>query len=340
MKKILIVTLAMLCMGCSKSQKVDIPFYFEQIKQAENNICQKRFKEASDIYKRAFVSIEKPFGKDVFNAALAAHLTGDQDRRDVLLQKLVNNLDQFDWLKKELVDTYLSEEEWASLLARRQVEYQEDLRQECVELNERDQLFRPLYETYDDTINANRKINLSRILELTDDSGFPSHIEAGYADNLREWDHDIVLYHTAQRRSYDKSVYDLEPLLFEAVQQGRYDPDRAIFLMNFQQDAGKGPFEVYPITYIRHSSLADSLQQKGWRARLDAEYETRANEVRKKWHANSLEDIQIKSSFLEKNDMPFIFTSVRSSVMKLNPEADSMDVLMQYLYFTEGKEAQ
>ncbi len=210
------------------------------------------------------------------------------------------------------------------------MEYNPNLRKEFKTIHERDQLFRPMYETHDDTINANRKINMERILNLNDSIGFPSHFELGYTNYLRGQKHDIVLHHTAQRRSYDKTVIDLEPILYKAVQEGRFDPDQAIFYLNFQNDIEKGPFEVYSTWQYRHPLLPDSLNNKVWVTKLDAKQKLEANIKRKEWNANSIEEIAIKSTFLAKSNLPFIFTCVRNSIRNLSDEFDKETALKQY----------
>jgi len=195
-------------------------------------------------------------------------------------------------------------------------------------------MFRPMYDTHDDTINANRKINLKRILELADSNGFPSQVELGYSDYLRSQPHDIVLHHTAQRRSYDKTVVDLEPILKTAVQNGRFDPEQAIFYLNYQDDKEKGRFEVYSSWQYKHPLLPDSLNNKVWFPKLDEQQLTIVNDKRKEWYANSITDIITKANFLNKSGLPFIFTSVRKSIGNLHNDFDKTTALEQYELFT------
>jgi hypothetical protein len=203
--------------GCSKPKEIRSEKYFEHINNAEIAICNENFKKSISEYEIAFDLIEKPFGKDVFNSALSCQLIKDYDKRDNYLQQIINNSNELDFVKSVFVNNYMTEQEWNKLVSKKELKYIETLRTEFNEIQARDQLFRPMYETHDDTINSNRKINLKRILELTDSDGFPSQVELGYDNYLRRQPHDIVLHHTAQRRSYDKSVIDLEPILKSAV---------------------------------------------------------------------------------------------------------------------------
>ncbi|WP_046745424.1 hypothetical protein [Kordia zhangzhouensis] len=216
------------------------------------------------------------------------------------------------------------------LVYKREIKYNQKLRTEFNEIHARDQLFRPMYETHDDTINSIRKINLKRILELTDSDGFPSQVELGYDNYLRQQPHYIILHHTAQRRSYDKTVIDLEPILKSAVKSGRFDPEQAIFYLNFQNDMEKGSFEVYSSWQYKHPILPDSLNNKIWFPKLTKEQISKVNEKRKEWYANSISDIVRKTEFLNKSDLPFVFTSVRKSIANLHDDFDKETALKQY----------
>jgi hypothetical protein len=332
--------LSFILLECSNSKNQQHVFtgdYFNEIRSAELKLCKSEFNIAVDSYNLAFKMIYKPFGKDVFNAMLAAQLSERFVERDTFLQILVNNLTDYSFIKTNFVDKYIDKEKWNKLVENRVVEYDERMRDEFIEILERDQLFRPMYDTYDDTITINRKYNLARILSITDSIGFPSHIELGYTTSLRIQNHYIVLLHTAQRRSRDKSIYELDDLLYDAVLDKRFDPEKAIFYMNFQNDLDKGVFEVYSTLQYYHYKLPDSLNNKIWIASLSEEQKNVANKKRKEWNANSLEEIAIKSSYLTKNSLPFIFTSVNKSIMNFPSDISKEFALEQYNLIVDGQ---
>ncbi len=324
--------------ACQSVPEKDIPAYHQLINEAELYICDGGYSEALSKYDLAFAKIDKPFGKDLHNAALASYLIGNKTRGNEYLQQIINNSDDLDKVKEKIVGFHLTEEEWQQLLAKRVIAYDPALRQEFKEIRERDQLFRPLYDTHDDTINANRIINMNRILELTEKQGFPAHQELGYQRYLRGQKHNIVLHHTAQRRSYDKSVTDLEPILFQAIQEGRFDPETAIIYMNYQNDQEKGRFQVFSTWQYKHPLLADSLNDKIWIPMLDEQEQQEANAIRKKWYANSLEDLARKSFFLNQNNPPFIFTGVQKSIGHFREDISLEKALEQYEIATMMKE--
>lgn len=311
--------------------------YYILTNKAEIAICDGDFDRASKNYSLAFREIKKPFGHDVYNAALSNHLSNNLDNRNLNLQLLINNSDDLSLLKSIFVNTYIDENLWNSFIEKRTTEYDSSLRNEFKSIWERDQLFRPMYETHDDTIQANRKINMNRILSITDSLGFPSQIELGYRKSLRGQNHDVVLVHTSQRRSGDKNIIDLEPILCKAVNEGRFDPEQAISYLHFQNDKDKGNFEVYSTWQYRHHLLPDSLNNKIWLPSLNKEKYESANRIRKKWNADQLDDIAIKSDFISRSNIPFIFTSVMTFVENMPEDLTLEEALEQYKMSTSDK---
>jgi len=320
--------------SCSQIFSLNPAAYFELVNDAEIAICGKRYQKALDHYEAAFPTVEKPFGKDVFNAALASQLALDYQKRDAYLQIIINNTDDLAYVKSVFVGEYMDEAGWEQLVSKRIIAYDPALRSQFEEILARDQAFRPDYDAYDDTINANRKINLQLIEEYGDKlNKFPSQIEIGYGSPLRSQPHHIVLYHTAQRRSDDKSVIDLEPILRLAVKDGGLDPEKAILYLNFQNDTEKGPYEVYSSWQFYHPLLPDSLNDKVWYPQLDEAQKQAANEMRESWCANSLEDISLKTDYVSKSQYPFMFSAVRSSTANLEDHLDAEGALQQYQAF-------
>ena len=330
LKNSAIIFLLVCVYSCTRTGKNDTATYFSFINEAELLICRNQFGKALNAYQSAFDCIQKPFGKDLFNAALCGQLSQQFSSRNDYLQIIINNSVELDFVESQFLGPYLTRKEWRLLITNQQRDYDPILRNEIALIHQRDQLFRPQYETHDDTINANRKINLTRILSIADSIGFPSHIELGFAGALRGQQLDIVLHHTAQRRSRDKSVLDLEGILHKAVNEGRFDPESAILYMSYQNDLEKGNFEVYPITQLKHYLLPDSLNNKIWVPILSEEHVDQANLTRAQWHANSLEDIATKARYLSSSTLPFIFTSVKKSIVNLRTDFDKAQALEQY----------
>lgn len=305
--------------------------------KAEIAICDGDFDRASKNYSLAFREIKKPFGPDVYNAALSNQLSNNLDERNLNLQLLINNSDDLSSLKSIFVNTYIDENLWNSFIEKRTTEYDSRLRNEFKSIWERDQMFRSNYDTHDDTIQANRIINMNRILSITDSLGFPSQIELGFKKSLRGQNHDVVLVHTSQRRSSNKNIIDLEPILCKAVNEGRFDPEQAISYLHFQNDKDKGNFEVYSTWQYRHHLLPDSLNNKIWLPNLNKEKYESANRIRKKWNADQLDDIATKSDFNSKSNIPFIFTSVMTFIENMPTDLTLEEALEQYKMTTSDK---
>jgi hypothetical protein len=161
-------------------------------------------------------------------------------------------------------------------------------------------------------------------------------MEMGYSENLRTQPHHIVLHHTAQRRSVDKSVTDLEPTIRVAVKKGRLDPELGIQYLKFQEDEEYGRIETYSSWQYKHPLLPDSMSNGLWVLKLSDSEREEINQNRKERYADSIEDIQTKSAFLESTDWPFIFTSVNKSVANISDQISGEEAVEQYLRFTEG----
>jgi hypothetical protein len=334
MKIIFYLLIFTILLGCSRVKNPNPKEYFKLINKAELAICSNSFEQALNQYEIAFNMIEKPFGKDVFNAALSSQLQGEYSRRNSFLLQIMNNLDNLYYVKSDFVPNYMTEDEWKILFDLRKAKYNPSLRAEFNEILNRDQLHRPNYNTHDAIINTNRIYNLNRIIEVNNSSGFPSHIELGYSEDLKSQPHHIVLHHTAQRRSNNKSIYDLENLLLNAVNYGKLDPEIAIFYMNFQNDIDKGMFEVYSTWQFNHHLLPDSLNSKIWLTNLSNEEILKANEMRMKWNANTLQDIAIKTAFISTSNLPFKFTCGNKSIGNLRNDFNKDNALSQYKMIT------
>ena len=337
MKEVVLVIFVIVQVACGNKPELNISEYHKITNRAELLICSANYEQASNEYSRAFDKIIKPFGHDVFNAALVSQLANKPKARNAYLQLLINNSDDLGKIKSTFVDAYIGNEVWVQLLANRKVEYNRELRSEFKEIEQRDQLFRPMYDTHDDTINANRILNMNRIKFLSESTGFPSHITLGYNESLWGQRHDIVLIHTAQRRSRDKTFIDLEPLLYKAVKAGRLDPETAIFLISMQNDSDKKDFEVYATDQIQHHLLPDSLNNRIWLPNLDSTQIVKANKIRTKWHADKLGDILLKTNFKTNTNLPFIFTSVKTSIGHMPVHFDLQKALEQYELGTSWK---
>ncbi|MEM6697961.1 MAG: hypothetical protein AAF599_06170, partial [Bacteroidota bacterium] len=98
--------------------------------KAEIAICEGDFDRASKNYSLAFREIKKPFGSDVYNAALSNQLSNNLAERNLNLQLLINNSDDLSMLKSIFVNTYIDENLWNSFIEKRTTEYNSRLRNE------------------------------------------------------------------------------------------------------------------------------------------------------------------------------------------------------------------
>ncbi len=340
--QLLIIILIFSAASCNQPQEIDIPRYFDLIKDAEMQIVNEEFKEAVNLYQNAFPLIEKPFGKDVFNAALASQLANMPDERDQYLQIIINNSENAEKTKSVFLGTFLTQEQWDNLLNNQVPSYDPVQRAEFAGIMKKDQLYRPHYDEFDEIIYKNEKSNLQQILTFTEQYGFPSQIELGFRENLNGQEHHIVLLHVARRRARDKSIMNLKTLMRNAVDEGRFDPETALTHLYYQKDESDSADYMHLSQYwvFTHDALPDSLKTKIMRDPGSPEEVKAHNELREKWYATTLTERKEKLHFLKKTKLPFIFSSINSNMNTMDftsliPE-DEIDE--QYKHITKGME--
>ena len=320
--------------GCHHQRQEAIHHYHNLVNKAELAICEEDFRAALDNYGLAFRKIDRPFASDLYNASLAAQASAYWAERDQYLQQLIDGSKDIALIKATFLASFMTAQEWEILESHRVLHFDEELRTEMEEIANRDRLFRADYDNHDDTINTIRIKNLERLLELESQMGFPSHKEIGFSENQRRQPHHIVLHHTAQRRSYDKGVMDLEPMLRKAVSEGRLDPELAILYMKLQDDQDKGRYENYSTWQYRHPLLPDSMSSTIWAPNLESTERDEINSIRREWYADSIEDIETKVNYKENSSWPFLFTSISKSKANLLQDLTAEEAVEQYLLST------
>jgi hypothetical protein len=322
------VLLLLIFTSCKHERQDDIQKYHELVNAAELALCDEEYRQALDNYGIAFRKIKRPFGKDVYNAALAAQASGHMAERDQYLQQLINGSEDIAILKAIFLSNFMTVQEWKILESHKTQEYDAELRAEMEEMGNAIKDNPTSFATTQQAMN--------RILELSKSSGLPSHMEIGYSENLKTLRHHEVLSEMAQRRGSDKSVNDLESLLRKAVNEGRLDPELAILYLDYQNDEEKGNYTTYATRQYRHELLPDSMNSIYWVPNIPKADIAEINELRKVWFANSIEDIQKKAAYMNASSWPFLFTSVRKSVNELAAESTEEEAVEQYLLNTDG----
>jgi len=298
MKHFYIFIIFLSALSCNQAQEINIPRYYELVKDAEMQIVNEKYKDAVNLYQEAFPIIEKPFGKDVFNAALASELADMHEERDQYLQIIINNSENAEKTKSIFVGSYLDEQEWNSLVDQKVIDYDPVKRIEFEGILKKDQLYRPHYDEFDSIIEVNEKANMQQIISYSEAYGFPSQIKLGYPEDLVSQGHHIVLLHVARRRAEDKSVMNLKNMMKSALDAGRLDPEIAITFLYYQKDASDSA-KFLPLSQywaFTHDALPDSInsivrRDSGILAKVKAH-----NEFREKWYATTL-----GSAFKQKN---------------------------------------
>ncbi len=329
--------------SCKQPQEINIPRYFELVKAAEMQIVSEKYKEAVNLYQDAFPLIEKPFGKDVFNAALASQLANMHEQRNQYLQIIINNSENTEKTKSVFVGSYLDEKEWNGLIKQKVIDYDPVKRAEFEGILKKDQLQRPHYNEFDSIIEVNEKANMQQIISYSEAYGFPSQIKLGYPEDLVSQGHHIVLLHVARRRAEDKSVMNLKNMMKSALDAGRLDPEVALTYLYYQKDDSDSA-KFLPLSQywaFTHDALSDSInsivrRDSGSPAEVQAH-----NEFREKWYATTLNERKEKFHFKKNTGLPFIFSSINQNMNTIDfsvliPE-DEIDE--EYRNMTKGMEA-
>ncbi len=343
MKYFYICIILLTALSCNQSTEINIPQYYELVKDAEMKIVSEEFKEAVNLYQKAFPLIKKPFGKDVFNAALSSQLANMHEERDKYLQIIINNSENAEKTKSVFVGSYLNEKEWNSLIEQKVIDYDPVKRTEFEGILKKDQLHRPHYDEFDSIIEVNEKSNMQQIISYSEAYGFPSQIKLGYPEDLVSQGHHIVLLHVARRRAEDKSVMNLKNMMKSALDAGRLDPEVALTYLYYQKDESDSakflPLSQYWV--FKHDGLSDSINSIVRRDSGNPAEVKAHNEFREKWYATTLNERKEKFHFKKNTGLPFIFSSITQNMNTIDfsvliPE-DEIDE--EYRYITKGMEA-
>lgn len=323
--------------GCNHERQHDVENYHQLVSKAELAICDEDFREALDNYGLAFRQTKRPFATDVYNAALAAQAQGTRAERDQYLQDLIDGSDDLEFIKYTFLSNFMTVQEWEILETNRERKYDATLRAEMAEMGKRNRKRASANES--GSKNTDVYADFQRLQEISNASSFPSHIEIGYSENLRRQPHHQVLRSVAELKYTEDTSQELEPLLRTAVDEGRLDPELALFYLNLYGEAGKGPFELYRGKQFSHVGLPGEMITAFWVTRLDKTQKDAANSIRKSWYADQLEDIEPKAVYSQNSTWPFIFTSVRKSVTQLDGDLSKEKALEQYNELTKDLKA-
>ncbi|SMG07534.1 hypothetical protein SAMN05661096_00046 [Marivirga sericea] len=328
--------------SCKQAVETNVPRYYELVKDAEMQIVDEKYKDAVNLYQEAFRLIEKPFGKDVFNAALASQYAGLIESRNQFLQVIINNSENAEKTKSVFVSSYLDEKEWNSLIDQKVIDYDPVKRAEFEGIFIKDQLHRPHYDEFDSIIEVNERSNLQQIIGYSKTYGFPSQVKLGYPADLVSQGHHIVLLHVARRRAEDKSVMNLKNMMRSAVEAGRLDPEAALTYLYYQKDMSDSAYFLPLSQYwvYTHDSLPDNLKTKIMRDPGSPEELEAHNAFREKWYATNLTARKEKLLFLKNTKLPFIFSSINHNMNTIDFSGliKEEELLEKYASITRGME--
>jgi hypothetical protein len=228
--------------------------YYAFIDSAEIYVVDSMYQNAMSYYNKAFVLVDKPYGKDLYNAALCSNNIGAYKITTNLLNKLVDKGITKDYFEgNKYLTNYRNSESWKVFLngyeAHRDTlrKYKNlDLRKQLSKMVSRDQYFARLKNTpgYGDSVFLVTDQNIKDIIRIIHDNGFPDENLIGLDELPSECLFEIILIHFQQCKAYfndpkfvnsekrneflQKGVnfnsINLDSILRVAIFQGKYNP--------------------------------------------------------------------------------------------------------------------
>jgi hypothetical protein len=242
------ISCANLKQGSNIKQVNYITSYHPVVQEAEMQVVAQNFSEALKLYKQAFAEVPEPFAIDIYNAAVCAMLADDQKQAFDYLERLALKGVDLDYLVKQEAFMPLQEtKKWYKFeksYAKNRSKFREradlDLRADLDELYARDQYFRQAkggLRVYGDTIRKIEDKNVEFLLSVIEKHGYPGENLIGVADTLEQLPRFSIVI---QRQTKPKKGYNFEPVLKDAVQNGRMRPQAAAYLIEQQ---GQGVYK-------------------------------------------------------------------------------------------------
>lgn len=222
--------------------------YHPVVQEAELQVVEQNYADALRLYRQAFAAVPEPFAIDIYNAAVCAMLAEDQKQVMTYLNRLALKGVSIDYIEKQEVFSPLqATKDWAKFeksYAKNRAKFRRranlDLRADLDELYARDQFFRQAkggLRVHGDTIRKIEDNNVAFLLETIKEHGYPGEDLIGVADTLEQLPRFSIVI---QRQTKARNGYNFEPILKEAVQQGRIRPEVAAYLLEQQ---GYGTFK-------------------------------------------------------------------------------------------------
>lgn len=228
--------------------------YYALIDSAEISIVDSIYNSALNYYNKAFSIVDKPYGKDLYNASLCASNLEAFKTTTFLLNQLVDKGITRDYFENhKYFASYRNSDSWKEFLNSYEVHRDTlrkhinlDLRNKIIKMIDRDQYFtQKKYDPgYGDSVFIVGYKNVKNILEIINYYGFPDSNMIGLEELSSECLFQIILIHFYQCKAYfndpkfinserriefikkgiDFNYINLDSILKNAIFEGKYNP--------------------------------------------------------------------------------------------------------------------
>jgi Icc-related predicted phosphoesterase len=299
--------------------------YQHIINQAELHLIKGEKVEALNTYYHLLTNSDGNFSKDIYNSLVLANELNKIDTFFVLLDLVKKKNFPNEYLSGLLEFNNLHNTlKWNEFIEtnNKVIYIDTSLRNVITALETRDQLFRKKagsYSVYGDTIREIDSLNMTMIISLISKQGLPGERDIGAIDFSGKQGYDIVLHHHSQKRSNNKNLIDLIPILTTQVLEGRIEPNKCAHYLEMQDDGfSTGVFQVQCYVYNeKYSGMFVPDYSENKKLLIDKN--------RKSIGLESLEDYYKKVKFVTANkDNKYKF-DVRINYFHMSTEKDFLE---------------
>lgn len=308
------------CLNSVKAQETqkvcNIKQYSYYTNLAELAIVDSSYNQALSFYDSAFCHILSPFLRDRFNELVCNAITGDYEKCRTQIMYLFGK-----GLNRDLIrDNQAFSSFLASTYGRDILElnvnptYNIELRATYDSIFEADQFFRRLHprnyhDFYNDTINKIDASNVNLMNQLILKYGWPTIDLIGVSE-IYTHQYEIIIVHQSDRKY---QVYNYAEDIMKAYENCQIEPDKAIYLYTWSNNAKEASIMESGLTTIVYDSLGvftqDSImsfQHKTGFSYIPEERMTQFNKERQVFGLESIYDMRRKVLYSLK-DKRFIF---------------------------------
>lgn len=339
-KKIITFIFILLIVQVVEGQiKPELRKYFYLINQAELKMVDNDYKKALYFFKKAFLVNKKSFGKDYYNACVCGALAGKKSVAIKLMKKLISKGVSLSFFERKDIFNGIVVANRRALAKISPIKIDTQLKERLELLYQKDQLLRgrsDSYTTLDDTIKKIDAGNVSELLEIINDFGFPDESHIGLNDTLNlSLPHYIVIRH--QTPPYQ--IYNFTDILTKASKEGKLLPYIASYLIDLVsgQDIYGFPI-IFRVVDQKDMTFEDFIDDKKYEAmvsqskwvyrNLSQENELRINNNRYEIGLESITDYRKKLIFSLSNKY-FLFYNEGGTATFFSKDSLSIQKLLR-----------